>query len=364
MTDNEGIWIGQDDTTYGPYAEADVGQWLLEGKLDADALAWREGMADWVPLVSLMAMTPGGRTTVLPPPITPSTSELPASGGWSLPPGGVPGRLHDSPADSATSRALLPEPPTLHWGLVLLFTVFTLGIFGMVWAFFQARWIRLIDQRSRATVQLAIALTCLVVGYPLYLIGIASALGSGQFGGTGTSMVSIGGMLLLAQWVLSLVAFFSMASSVKRLLAARGVTLEIGGVTLFFFRLYYLQAVLSWVGHWRHTGRTSPAPAKGVLWAVFLLLPFAIGLLAAVAIPAYQAYATRAHVADIALPVDRAMPPVAMQNQQMRVLPVNRSSAELAGRRWIGARGVSRLDVAGSTITVAMENDRSHRQMR
>jgi hypothetical protein len=42
VTTDDRIWIGQNDQKYGPYSEADVRQWIAEGKLATDALAWRE----------------------------------------------------------------------------------------------------------------------------------------------------------------------------------------------------------------------------------------------------------------------------------------------------------------------------------
>jgi hypothetical protein len=38
-----------------------------------------------------------------------------------------------------------PTPPKLHWALVLLFTVLTLGIFLIVWMFIQSSWAKKID---------------------------------------------------------------------------------------------------------------------------------------------------------------------------------------------------------------------------
>jgi hypothetical protein len=44
----------------------------------------------------------------------------------------------------------LPQPPRLHWGLVLLFDVLTLGIFDPIWLIVQADWVRKVRGRSRA----------------------------------------------------------------------------------------------------------------------------------------------------------------------------------------------------------------------
>lgn len=53
VTDDNKIWIGQNDKKYGPYSEENVRQWMKEGKLSREAVAWRHGMAGWVSLTSL-----------------------------------------------------------------------------------------------------------------------------------------------------------------------------------------------------------------------------------------------------------------------------------------------------------------------
>ncbi|HEV2681788.1 MAG TPA: DUF4339 domain-containing protein, partial [Rhodanobacter sp.] len=254
MTADDRIWIGQNNQKYGPYSEADIHQWIAEGKLAPDALAWRDGMENWVPLSSMFAATAGASA---PPP-------LPASGGAPLFLAGSPqaagDRSYGPPESDATARAAFPAPPSLHWGLVLLFTMLTLGIFGLVWPFIQAGWIRKIDNRSNARLLIGIALACFVVGYAMQIGGTLSAASALRSGNTdvGAGIALLGGMLLLSYWVLYLVAYFSMAGSIRRSPATRGLPVEIGGVTLFFFTMYYLQSQLSWLARWKETGRTTP----------------------------------------------------------------------------------------------------------
>lgn len=266
---DEPLWIGRNGEKYGPYTEADVRRWQAEGKLGADALVWRSGMPDWVPLASLFP-PPAGSATPPPPP--------PAA----APPLNTPPFAAKA---ATTDRSTLPAPPSLHWGLVLLFTVFSAGIFGMIWPFIQASWVRKIDRDSKATLLLGIAIACWVIGYILYIAGLAT-LAHG-----GASMLGLGGMLLLAYAVLYLVAYFSMAGSLRRGLSGYGLPVEIGGVTLFFFTMYYLQAQLSWVARWKDTGQTVPGASKGIFWLLFCLIPVGIAILAilvAIMIPAYQ----------------------------------------------------------------------------
>ena len=360
MTTDDRIWIGQNNQKYGPYSEADIRQWIAEGKLATDALAWREGMENWVPLSSMFA-TAAGR---------PSPPPMPASGG--VPPflagpllaGG--GRGYGPPESDTAARATFPAPPSLHWGLVLLFTIFTLGIFGIIWSFIQAGWIRKIDNRSNARLLLGIALTCFIVGYAMQIGGSLSAASARLNGdiGAGAGIAVLGGMLLLGYWVLYLVAYFSMAGSIRRSPATRGLPVEIGGVTLFFFTMYYLQSQLSWLAHWKETGRATPAASKGVLWALFLLFPFGIAILAAIAIPAYQDYLVRAQVAEGMVLADGAKTAMAEYYEGHHALPTDNASAGLAQSTSISGKYVSSVDVAGGVVTVAFDTVNSNRSIR
>ena len=125
----------------------------------------------------------------------------------------------------------------------------------------------------------------------------------GIFAGIGNNhpnmdLISLGGMLLLGRFVLSQIAYFSMASSLKRDLASRGVKLEIGGITLFFFTLFYLQSNLSWTARWKQTGQTKPEPSKGMLWLIFFVLPFVLGILLGLGITAYQEHVRQTSLGD------------------------------------------------------------------
>lgn len=358
VSNNDQIWIGQNGEKHGPYSEANVRQWLSEGKLAADALGWRQGMAEWVPLVNLFpdAATVNG---AMPPPL--ATAQVPpprADAGattWSGSPSARGGQSLDA---AAADRTALPTPPSLHWALVWLFTVFSLGIFGLVWPFIQANWVRKIDRQSHATLLLGLAMACFVIGYPLYIVGIASIL----HGGTG--MIGLAGLLLLAYWVLYLVAYFSMAGSMRDKLASRALPLEIGGVTLFFFTMYYLQGQLTWLERWKRTGQTTPRASKGVFWAIFCLVPFVIAILAAISIPAYQDYLIRTQVSEGMVLADGAKTAVAEYYANRHSLPADNAAAGLAQGTSIAGKYVSGVEVSDGTIVVSFATYRANGNIR
>lgn len=346
MTTDDTIWIGQNGEKYGPYTEAVIRQWLAEGKLAADAMAWRSGMAAWVPVTTLF---PAAAMQQPPPPPVFTSGGNAAHG---------PGPTGFGPADTPDdARAAMPAPPSLHWGLVLLFTIFTLGIFAIIWPFIQAKWVRRIDTQSRASLLLGLAMGCSIIGYILYFAGVA-AMATG-----GGAMVGLGGLLLLAYWVLYLVAYFSMAGSMRRQLASRELPLEIGGVTLFFFTMYYLQGQLSWLAHWKATGQTSPKASKGVFWALWAV-PFVIAILAAISIPAYQEYLIRSQVSEGVVLADGAKTAIAEYYSSQGKMPADNAAAGLAESPSISGKYVSSVDVSGGRITVAFDTAAANSAIR
>jgi len=283
MSDSEKIWIAQNGERSGPFDEADVRRWLAEGRYNEQTLAWRQGLAEWVPLYSLFPE----RASTPPPTATPPAS-APATFSAADRPGAThhldePTSVYREPAQ--TLRNTLPAAPSLHWGLVLLFSILTLGIFAVVWPFIQANWVRKIDSDSKAMMLLGAGLGCGLLGELL--------------GSSGGGKSALGGLFTLAYLVLWIVAFFSMAGSIRRELSAHGLPVEIGGVTLFFFNTLYLQGQLSWIARWQNNGATTPRPPKGVFWLLWVVFIFIFGILAAISIPAYQDYVRRAHAAQM-----------------------------------------------------------------
>ena len=361
MVDNDKIWIGQNGQKYGPYSEANILQWLSEGKLTADAMAWRSGMSGWVSLASMFP----AETTDEPPPPPPAAATVPPFNG--------PESVVDSRAASMSDlfsarrqdhfgaahadRGTFPAPPSLHWGLVLLFTLLTLGVFGIIWPFIQANWVRKIDRQSNATLLVGLATACFVIGYIIYFAGLKPAANGD------TGLLAFGGLLLLSNWVLYLVAYFSMAGSMRRNLSPLGLPVEIGGITLFFFTMYYLQGQLSWVARWKDTGQTSPKASKGVFWALWLI-PFVIAIFAAISIPAYQDYLIRSEVSEGAVLADGAKTAMAEYYSNTGHWPPNNPSAGLAQSTSIAGKYVSSVDVSGGQISVAFDTPVSNSAIR
>jgi len=145
----------------------------------------------------------------------------------------------------------------------------TVGIFAMVWMFVQSVWVKKIDPRSGATTYL--------------IIGVACGL-SGGFAGPDSQLYYL---LQLVNIVFVLMAYYSMSASVKRFGSERGLPVDIGGVTLFFFTMWYMQGQLTRIAKWQRTGLIEDAP-KGIFWAIYAVLIVLAILLVVVAVQLFR----------------------------------------------------------------------------
>lgn len=341
MARNDELWIGQDDKMQGPYTEAVVREWLAAGKLQPDALAWREGMPAWLPLSGMIATAEVRRRPAPPPPsYRPATRADSAYRGAS--------QSDRQTKESTQRRDELPEPPALHWGFLLLFTILSAGIFSHVWAFIQASWIQKIDKRSRASWTLAFAFSFLLPGQFLYFY-FRKTRGPG---GPHQELVGLGVLLLLVYLVLYLSAYFSMADSLKRKLAAYDLPVKIGGVTLFFFSMHYLQCQLRWAARWKITGQTQPKASKGILWLVFFGL-FTIYTVASIA--DFRKDGARMQVIDGVVLGNRAKIAFSRYYSIHQAMPLDDAAAGLTTASETRGKYVSSVDVAGGKITVAFD---------
>lgn len=93
------IWIGRDGERYGPYSEDRIREWLGDGTMRGDELAWREGLKDWQPLSVLFP------------------DAIPAK-----PPGAEP-RADAAPAASETARATAVPTYAGFWKRVLAYVL-------------------------------------------------------------------------------------------------------------------------------------------------------------------------------------------------------------------------------------------------
>ena len=186
---------------YGPFTIEQLRDHYSQGSVQPTDVVWCPGMTTWSPVSEVLGA---------PPLLDPQTPQAPQ------PPASV----------SRSEDVAYPKPPSLHWALVMLFTILTFGIFGIVWMFVHAMWIRRIDPTSNA-------LFVLAVGIPVQIV------------------LGLDGHELLASLVGAVAttwAYFMMRSSVE---ARFGMALS--GIMTFFFNIFYLQHYMTRIAKREHT---------------------------------------------------------------------------------------------------------------
>ena len=112
------IYISRNQQDYGPYSEAEVREHLRSGDLSPDDFAWRQGLADWVPLHTLGVTPAADLSAPLHPPtpqtIQPTTPPVvePPSVQPSIQPAQEPAGEPDQPRGLSTKETSTPAALT------------------------------------------------------------------------------------------------------------------------------------------------------------------------------------------------------------------------------------------------------------
>jgi hypothetical protein len=196
---------------YGPYTLEDLQRYVASGNVLLTDLTKSDEMAEWVPVSQLVG-------TAAPP---------------------APAAYGVAPEAYAPGTVPYPDPPNLHWALVLVIGFFTCGLFTLVWIFVQAAWVRKVDPRSKAIFLYAGALV-------LYFCGLAAQIAmnaSVRRGGIGSGAVAGFSLIWLVVYAtLFITANFSMRSSIEdHFNGPEPIGLSLSGVMTFFFNVYYFQ---------------------------------------------------------------------------------------------------------------------------
>jgi hypothetical protein len=212
-------FIKRDLNEYGPYSLADLQKYVASGNVLLTDLCRSEGLTDWVPVSQVIGNIP-----------VPVAAPVPAAG--TVYGGTVYG---GTPASAIPAAEQYPPPPSLHWGILVLLGVLTCGVFGWVWAFIQAAWVKKVEPQSKALIYYGVS-----VGLFVLMFGAAFAEGAQGNRGAGSSapflLGRIGGAIM---W---LVAAFNMRASIEEhYYSKEPIGLSLNGVMTFFFSIYYFQ---------------------------------------------------------------------------------------------------------------------------
>jgi GYF domain 2/Domain of unknown function (DUF4234) len=213
-------FIKRDDKEYGPYSLADLQKYVASGNVLLTDLCRSEGLTDWVPVSQVIGNIP-----------VPAAAPQPTAGTVY----GAPAAYGAPAGHAAAAVSQYPPPPSLHWGILILLGVLTCGIFGWVWAFIQAAWVKKVQPESKALLYYGIA-----VG--LFVLMFGGAFMAGVQGQAGAGREPVFLLFRLGGAIMWLVAAFNMRSSIEdHFNSAEPIGLSLNGVMTFFFSIYYFQ---------------------------------------------------------------------------------------------------------------------------
>ncbi len=192
-------FITPDGQQYGPYTLADLQRYVSSGEILLTDLALSEGMSEPLPVSQIMG-----------------TITVPQA------------RLSSSHISLASQY---PDPPNLHWALVLLFGVISCGLFTTAWDIVQAVWMRQVAPQSKALYYYLAYVANLV------LVAILTVVAAQQH--VRNPLVSI---LNLVGLVVLLIGRFSLKNSLEEHFNSQEpMGLLLSGVMTFFFGAIYFQ---------------------------------------------------------------------------------------------------------------------------
>jgi len=212
--------VTRNGQSYGPYTLDDLQRYVASGNVLPTDLAKSDEMDEWTPVAQVLggSIAAAGGAMV-----------APYAGGVAPYAGGV------APVYPAGGGVPYPDPPNLHWALVLLIGVFTCGLFLVVWEFVQAVWMRKVNPRSNAL---------------FFYIGAAIIAFGGSFGrvammassGFHKQYLILGLSTSLISFVLAELAFFDMRRSMEEHFnGPEPIGLSLNPVMTFFFGYFYFQ---------------------------------------------------------------------------------------------------------------------------
>jgi hypothetical protein len=229
---------------YGPYTLADLQRYVAQGSIQLADLTRSEGMTDWVPVSQVIGN--------IPIPVAAGATAGAYAGGTVY---GGSGTVYDG---STTGFGVQPVPmqgspfvpPDFHWGLVLLIGVVTCGLFNYAWLIVEAAFVRKLKSDSKGLLFTILATAVLFVGG--FANGVITAVNHGESN-------PFGGLVTIAGIVLYLVGVFQMKSDLEDYYnSTEPINLQLSGVMVFFFNVYYFQHHFSRIAQWKKTGILTP----------------------------------------------------------------------------------------------------------
>ena len=205
--------ISRNGQNYGPYTLEDLRRYVASGHVLTTDLAKSDEMPEWIPVAQVL----GGTI-----PVAAASAPPPGVGGMSYMPG----------------VAAYPDPPDLHWVLVVVIGLFTCGLFFSVWDIVQSVWMRRVNARSNA-------LFLYIGEFAVSLLGTTGRVAlifTGAMHGMRLTYPFLGLMVFAVGVTLLELARFDMLRSLEEHYnGPEPIGLRLSGVMTFFFGSLYFQ---------------------------------------------------------------------------------------------------------------------------
>ena len=237
---------------YGPYTVEQLRQFIASGNILLSDLAWAEGMPAWAPVSQIL----GGASQSGSAPVSEPRPDSPA---LAQPASATPAGYAAAPQSSG------PVPPSLHWALVLLITVFC-GVFGLIWLFIQASFVKKLDPNNKSIMMFILSFLVAFGGiFIMILLGVglggaaAAVLGGHTAAATLPLLFLLYPLLLLLPAAFNLMGIFGMRRSLLNYYnTVEPIGLRLSAVMTFFFSVFYFQYHFTRIANWKRTGVLTP----------------------------------------------------------------------------------------------------------
>ncbi len=214
--------VSRSGQMYGPYTLEELQRYLASGNVLATDMAKSEEMPEWSTVAQVLGLPE------TPVPYTSTVGAYAAGGAYAAP----------GYSQAAFASA---DPPNLNWVLLLLFGIFTCGIFTILYEIIQIVWLKKVQPRSSASLFFILYLVCWTLNLGATFSRFAM-LSQGFYTHRSLPAIFFSALTSIAILVLLIAYRFAMRGSLEEYFNTTDpIGLRLGPVMTFFFGSLYFQ---------------------------------------------------------------------------------------------------------------------------
>ena len=272
--------VSRNGQTYGPYTLEDLGRYVTSGNVLPTDLAKSEEMPEWLPVSQILGSPAAAPSAYSPAEPAADASQAPlaaaypqaaayptpyaAPNPYAAPTPYAAPAQYGAPSAAALAASRYPDPPNLHWGLVLLIGWLTSGLFLLIWEFVQTSWLKKVQPDATALKKYITAYGLLFGALILGIIAAVVSAATGQAGNTPVVGILLGLLAVLGYFagiVMIFVARFSERTSLEQHFnGPEPIGLRLSGAMTFFFGGLYFQYHLNRINQLKMAARMGVPP--------------------------------------------------------------------------------------------------------